>query len=87
MALRFRKTINIAPGIRLNISKTGISTSVGPKGATVNIGRGRRKLTTGIPGTGISQQHNLGSTQKSSGSSGAIWVAILFVILIGWVLS
>ena len=87
MALRFRKTIKIAPGIRLNISKTGISTSIGPKGATVNMRGGKRKLTTGIPGTGLSQQHNLSDSGNSRGSTGLVWVAIIFMVIIGWVIS
>ncbi|MFP7851565.1 DUF4236 domain-containing protein [Pseudomonas aeruginosa] len=34
MAIRFRKSIKVAPGVRLNISKSGVSTSVGGKGFT-----------------------------------------------------
>ncbi|MBF8451216.1 DUF4236 domain-containing protein [Aeromonas dhakensis] len=54
MALKFRKRIKIAPGINLNLSKSGISTSMGKPGATVNIGKKGVKTTVGIPGTGIS---------------------------------
>ncbi|MDE2564820.1 MAG: DUF4236 domain-containing protein [Burkholderiales bacterium] len=52
---RLRKTIRLAPGIRLNLSRKGISASVGPRGATFNIG-GRRgaRATVGVPGTGVS---------------------------------
>ena len=53
MGFRFRKSIKIIPGVRLNLSKSGISTSLGGKGATVNIGK-RSRATIGIPGTGIS---------------------------------
>ncbi|WP_370688602.1 MULTISPECIES: DUF4236 domain-containing protein [Pseudomonas] len=31
MALRIRKSIKIAPGVRINISKSGVSTSLGVK--------------------------------------------------------
>ncbi|ELL0157605.1 DUF4236 domain-containing protein, partial [Escherichia coli] len=37
MGFRFRKRIRIAPGLAINISKSGVSTSIGPKGATTNI--------------------------------------------------
>jgi hypothetical protein len=55
MGIRFRKTIQILPGVRLNISKNGISSiSIGGHGATVNVnGQGVRE-TLGLPGTGIS---------------------------------
>ena len=51
---RFRKQINVLPGVHVNLSKTGVSTSVGGKGATFNIGHGKKNVTLGIPGTGLS---------------------------------
>ncbi|MRW82937.1 DUF4236 domain-containing protein [Pseudoduganella sp. FT26W] len=55
MGFRFRRTIKILPGVKVNISKSGFSTSIGGPGATVNIKRGRKtKTTLGVPGTGIS---------------------------------
>jgi hypothetical protein len=86
MAIRFRKSIKIMPGVRINISKTGISTSLGPRGATVNLRRGRRKLTTGIPGTGFSQQHDITPQNQARRSSGTIWLIILVLLFIAWVL-
>jgi hypothetical protein len=37
MGLRFRKSIKIAPGIKIDLSKSGGSLSLGGRGATVNI--------------------------------------------------
>lgn len=37
MALRFNRRIRIAPGISLNLSKSGIGASIGPRGAKINI--------------------------------------------------
>jgi hypothetical protein len=54
MGFRFRKSIRIAPGIRLNISKSGTSLSVGGKGLTTNISKRGTKTTVGLPGTGMS---------------------------------
>jgi hypothetical protein len=54
MALRFQKRIRIFPGLWLNLSKTGISFSVGGNGATMNVGTRSRTFTVGIPGTGLS---------------------------------
>lgn len=55
MGLRYRKSIKIAPGVRLNINKKSASVSVGGKGLryTVN-SNGRKTKTVGIPGTGLS---------------------------------
>ena len=60
--LRFRKSIGIAPGVKLNISKTGVSTSLGGHGATVNVGTRSRSVTLGIPGTGLSYRVPLSSS-------------------------
>lgn len=38
MGLRFRRSVKILPGVRLNFSKSGVSTSIGGKGATLNFG-------------------------------------------------
>jgi L,D-peptidoglycan transpeptidase YkuD (ErfK/YbiS/YcfS/YnhG family) len=54
MGLRFRKRIKILPGVWFNLSKSGISTSIGGKGLTVNLKNGKTKTTVGIPGTGLS---------------------------------
>jgi hypothetical protein len=51
---RFQRSVSIFPGVRLNFSRSGISTSVGVKGATVNFGRHGQKTTLGLPGTGLS---------------------------------
>lgn len=60
MAFRFQKRIKVVPGIHLNLSKSGVSTSVGTNGATVNVGKDGVKGTAGIPGTGLSYQKQLG---------------------------
>jgi hypothetical protein len=66
MGFKFRKRIKIAPGLSINISKSGISTSIGGKGATVNIGKKGVTTTTSIPGTGISHSQKILSTDSSS---------------------
>ncbi len=55
MGLRFRRSLKIAPGVRLNISKRSVGASVGPRGAKLSANtRGEARRTVGIPGTGIS---------------------------------
>ncbi|AGY77972.1 DUF4236 domain-containing protein [Clostridium autoethanogenum] len=55
MGFRFRKSIKILPGVKLNIGKKGInSVSVGGHGFTKNISKNGTRTTVGIPGSGIS---------------------------------
>jgi hypothetical protein len=60
MGLRFRRSVRLAPGIRLNFSGSGISTTIGGRGHSVNIGRRGTYLNAGIPGTGISMRERIG---------------------------
>lgn len=53
MGVRFWRRMKIAPGLTLNLSKSGGSLSVGPRGAKVTIGSRGRRTTVGIPGTGL----------------------------------
>ncbi len=53
MAFRFWRRIRIAPGITLNLSKSGASVSIGPRGAKVTIGPRGSRATVGIPGSGL----------------------------------
>jgi hypothetical protein len=55
MPLRFRRTLKIAPGVKLNFSKSGVSTTVGPKGFHFTFGKRGVRRTVSIPGTGVSE--------------------------------
>lgn len=54
MGLRFRQSFTLFPGVRLNLSKSGMSASFGVPGATVNVGPRGVRGTVGIPGSGLS---------------------------------
>lgn len=55
MGLRFRKSIKIAPGLKINLNKNSISATVGTKGAHYTINsKGKKTATVGVPGTGLS---------------------------------
>jgi hypothetical protein len=55
--MRFQKSIRIAPGFRIDLSKSGVGVTVCCKGLKVGVdGKGRRHSSVGIPGTGISQR-------------------------------
>jgi Protein of unknown function (DUF4236) len=55
---RFQRHVGILPGLRFNLSKSGVSLSVGVKGAHVTVGRTPR-VTVGIPGSGLSWTQTL----------------------------
>lgn len=59
MAILFRKRIKIAPGVHLNLSRSGMSSTWGPKGFNVNVGKKGAFLNTGIPGSGIYQRRKI----------------------------
>lgn len=73
--VRFRKSIGVLPGVKVNLSKTGVSTSLGGHGATVNVGTKSRSVTLGIPGTGLSYRVPL--------SSGVLVLIVVAAALVG----
>jgi hypothetical protein len=60
MGFRFQKRLTILPGVRINLSKGGVSASLGPRGADVNVGRDGVTANGGIPGTGLSYRRKIG---------------------------
>ena len=57
---KFRKRIKVAPGVNVNLSKSGVSGTFGGAGASVNVGKNGVYANTGIPGTGIYDRQKLG---------------------------
>ncbi|WP_288074680.1 DUF4236 domain-containing protein [Pseudomonas sp.] len=92
MGIRFRKSIKVAPGIKLNISKSGVSTTIGKRGASVNIGKKGVHANAGIPGTGLSyrtkiaggspQQRQVSPTSFVAGFFQSIIVLMKFAFII-----
>lgn len=92
MGWRFRRTIKILPGIRLNISRSGVSTTLGPNGASINLGKRGTSTTVGIPGTGLSHsslmsrpsqnESNKGEAPEVTKKSGCgTWVIVALTLL------
>lgn len=55
MGFRFRKSIRLLPGVRVNLGNRGIvSISIGKRGFTINLSKKGIHTTVGIPGTGVS---------------------------------
>jgi Protein of unknown function (DUF4236) len=79
--LRFQKRIKILPGVTINLSKSGVSTSLGGHGATVNVGTsGKRTFSLGIPGTGLSYRVPLGATVAVGLVGAAVLAAIAYFV-------
>ena len=76
MGFRFRRRIKLLPGIRLNISKSGVSTSVGEPGATINLRGNNVRTTVGVPGSGLSYT----SSARGRIGGGAVVLAVLFIL-------
>lgn len=72
MGLRLRKSIKIAPGVRLNLGTKSTGVSFGTKGARISINsKGRVTQSVGIPGTGLHYQKSssLGGGKPSAASA------------------
>lgn len=67
MGLRFRKSVKITPGLKLNFNKNSTSVTAGVRGAhyTVN-SKGTRTASVGIPDTGLSYVETSKSTKKNT---------------------
>src|SRR5215207_10860562 len=71
MGFRMRKSMKVAPGVRLSVSKSGVGASVGGKGARYSAhSSGRRTTTLGsgvVPGV-YYQKSSGGGSPRSSGA-------------------
>ena len=68
MGLRFRKSVKICKGVKVNFSKSGASLSLGGRGHSVNFGGRGTRTTIGIPGTGLSYTTRSGGSHKTKTS-------------------
>ena len=76
MGFRFRRSFRIAPGFRVNLSKSGVSESVGRRGAWLTFGRQGTRATVGLPGTGVSY------TEQNRRGVGVGAVVLLVVLVL-----
>lgn len=74
MGLRFRKSIKIAPGVKINLNKKSTSVTFGGKGVHYTASStGKKTASVGIPGTGISHTQTTGQSnrQKKTNKGGS----------------
>ncbi|HVA40647.1 MAG TPA: DUF4236 domain-containing protein [Candidatus Binataceae bacterium] len=93
MGFRFRRTVKIFPGVRVNLSRSGLSTSIGVRGAHVTVGHGKVRETVGLPGSGLSYtttqstrkegepRHALTNAPADALPEGNAWRGWLWIIL------
>jgi hypothetical protein len=63
--MRFRKRVKIFPGFYVNFSSSGVSTTLGVRGASINISKRGTYLNTGIPGTGLYDRRKISGKNES----------------------
>lgn len=64
--MKFRKRVKIFPGFYLNFSGSGVSSTIGIKGASINFSKKGTYVNTGIPGTGFYNRHRIGNEQENT---------------------
>lgn len=69
MGIRFRKSVKICKGVRVNFSKSGASLSLGGRGHRVTMGKRGTRVSMGIPGTGLSYSTKIGGSSHKHKSS------------------
>ena len=70
MGFRYRKSINLGGGFKVNLSKSGVGYSWGTKGARITkTAKGTKRTTLSVPGTGISYVSETSGKKKVTNRS------------------
>lgn len=79
-SLRFRRSVSIIPGVKLNFGKKGVSISSGVPGfrKTYNFNTGKTTTSVGIPGTGIYYVDTSGPSKKKEEKKNGGFFSSLF---------
>jgi hypothetical protein len=80
MGFRFHKAFSLIPGVKLNLSKSGPSLSVGGQGMTTNFGTKGTRETVGLPGSGLSYSE----TQKGKSGKNSVFGIIVAIAAIAY---
>lgn len=87
MGFRFRRSVHLFPGVRLNASKSGLLASFGTRGAWLTVGK---RATIGLPGTGISYSQRVDAPrhgqEQRSGFTAWMWTIVWAIVLIAFVI-
>lgn len=69
MGVRFRRSVKICKGVKVNFSKSGASLSLGGRGHGMTFGGSGTRAHVGIPGTGLSYNTKIGGHSHSRSHS------------------
>ena len=67
MPIRFRKSFKILPWFKVNVSKSGISETVGSKGFHLTFNKRGVRQSVGLPGTGLSESSYIIQNEQKAG--------------------
>ena len=83
MAFRFCKRVKLFPSVSVNLSKAGVTPSVGVPGETVNIGSGKTRTTVGLPGWGLSYTSTSTTPTTTAGPAvrPLVWVLLVLGVI------
>jgi len=81
MSWRFYRRLSLIPGLRVNLSRSGPSFSIGHRGAWYTVGPRGRRMTVGLPGTGLFWTEATPPARPIHAGHRAIFVALVAVVL------
>ena len=73
MGFRFRKSFKLMPGVKINLSKSGVSTTIGGRGASVNVSKRGTYVNTSL--AGFSSRSKVSGGSRRTASSAPVYVA------------
>jgi hypothetical protein len=71
MGWRFRKSVKIAPGVRLNFTTRGLSATLGPGGASINVSKRGTYVNQSIPLLGLRRRIRVSGSRAAQSASNA----------------
>jgi hypothetical protein len=87
MGLRFRRSIRLVPGLRLNVGLKSASVSTGIRGLSYTTGSAGQRVTVGLHGSGLywtKARRNAATRAPGSRTAlAAMGILILFGLAIG----
>lgn len=67
MPIRFQRQFTLFPGVKVNLSKTGMSITIGGKGFHLNFSKRGVMQTTNLPGKGLSHRSYIFKNDRDEG--------------------
>jgi len=84
MAWRLYRRVRIIPGLRVNLSRSGPSLSIGHRGAWYTVGPRGRRVTLGLPGSGLYWTEKVSQAAPlRAGHRSAFVLAVVAVVAVG----